>query len=49
VLDERTADLGIPRVFDLPIGHRCGNAALPVGATAQLDGDAGRLRLLSLN
>jgi muramoyltetrapeptide carboxypeptidase len=49
VLDERTADLGIPRVFDLPIGHRCGNAALPVGATAQLDGDAGQLRLLSLN
>jgi muramoyltetrapeptide carboxypeptidase len=49
VLDERTADLGIPRVFDLPVGHRCGNAALPLGAIAQLDGEAGRLSLSSLN
>jgi muramoyltetrapeptide carboxypeptidase len=49
VLDERTADLGIPRVFDLPVGHRCGNAALPLGAIAQLDGEAGRLRVSSLN
>ena len=49
VLDERTADLGIPRVFDLPVGHRCGNAALPLGAEAHLDGEAGRLRVSSLN
>jgi len=49
VLDERTADLGIPRVFDLPVGHRCGNAALPLGAIAQLDGEAGRLSLSSLS
>ena len=49
VLDERTADLGIPRVFDLPVGHRCGNAALPLGAVAHLDGDAGRLRVSSLS
>ena len=49
VLDERTADLNIPRVFDLPIGHRCGNAALPLGAMADLDGDAGRLSVSSVN
>ncbi|BEV35898.1 LD-carboxypeptidase [Synechococcus sp. M16CYN] len=45
VLEERTADLGIPRVFDLPIGHRCGNAALPLGAIARLDGQNGYLIL----
>ena len=49
VLEERTADLGIPRVFDLPVGHRCGNAALPLGATAHLDSNAGRLRVSSLS
>ncbi|MEB3306681.1 MAG: LD-carboxypeptidase [Cyanobacteriota bacterium] len=47
VLQERTADLGIPVVMDLPVGHVCGNAALPLGALACLDGDAGSLELLS--
>ena len=46
VLEERTADLGIPRVMDLPVGHRSGNAALPMGAMARLDGENGRLSLL---
>lgn len=45
VLQERTADLGIPVVMGLPLGHVCGNAALPLGAPACLDGDAGRLEL----
>ena len=47
VLEERTGDLGIPRVMDLPVGHRSGNAALPMGAMARLDGNTGRLSLLT--
>ena len=47
VLEERTADLGIPMVMDLPVGHRSGNAALPMGAMARLDGQTGRLSLLT--
>ena len=46
VLEDRTADLGIPRVMELPVGHRSGNAALPMGAKARLDGQTGRLSLL---
>jgi len=45
VLRERTADLGIPVVAHLPVGHVPGNAALPVGAWARLDGNSGRLDL----
>jgi muramoyltetrapeptide carboxypeptidase len=47
VLRERTLDLGIPVLAGLPLGHRCGNAALPLGARARLDADAGRLELLA--
>ena len=47
VLDERTADLGIPRVRNLALGHRPGNAALPMGAMARLDGQTGQLSLLT--
>ena len=46
VLKERSADLGIPVVGKLPIGHCCGNAALPLGRQARLDGNLGRLSLL---
>jgi muramoyltetrapeptide carboxypeptidase len=47
VLQERTADLGIPVLAGLPIGHgETGNAALPLGVMARLDADAGRLSLL---
>ena len=46
VLRERTADLGIPLVAGLPVGHEPGNAALPLGRTARLDGNAGTLDLL---
>jgi muramoyltetrapeptide carboxypeptidase len=45
VLRERTADLGIPVVAALPVGHTPGNAALPLGVCAHLDGDRGRLGL----
>ncbi|MGB3200352.1 MAG: LD-carboxypeptidase [Nodosilinea sp.] len=47
VLRDRLGDLGIPVVSDLPFGHDGSNAALPVGAIARLDGDAGSLELLS--
>ena len=45
VLRERTADLNIPVVADLPVGHTPGNAALPVGVWARLDGSSGLLEL----
>ncbi|MFM7085486.1 MAG: LD-carboxypeptidase [Cyanobium sp.] len=47
VLRERTADLGIPVLGQLPVGHVSGNAALPLGVAARLDGDRGRLSLLA--
>ena len=47
VLRERTLDLDIPVLAGLPLGHRCGNAALPLGARARLDADAGRLELVA--
>ena len=46
VLVERTADLGIPVLDGLPVGHGPGNAALPLGRWAQLDGRRGLLQLL---
>ena len=46
VLRERTGDLGIPVLADLPVGHEPGNGALPLGWRARLDADAGVLRLL---
>ena len=45
VLRERTADLGMPVVAGLPVGHVAGNAALPLGAMAELDGESGQLRM----
>lgn len=45
VLRERTADLGIPVVSHLPVGHGVGNAALPLGVWAQLDASSGLLRI----
>ncbi|MCP9926489.1 LD-carboxypeptidase [Cyanobium sp. CH-040] len=46
VLRDRTADLGIPVLAGLPVGHEAGNAALPLGARARLDAAAGRLDVL---
>ncbi len=46
VLRERSADLGIPLLADLPVGHGSVNAALPLGRWARLDGSRGRLALL---
>ena len=46
VLRERTADLGIPVLAGLPVGHEPGNAALPLGCLARLNGSSGTLELL---
>ncbi|MFM7312193.1 MAG: LD-carboxypeptidase [Cyanobium sp.] len=46
VLRERSDDLGIPVVGGLPVGHIAGNAALPLGVRACLDGDRAELSLL---
>jgi muramoyltetrapeptide carboxypeptidase len=49
VLHERTADLGIPVIAGLPVGHGDGgNAALPLGRRARLDAAAGSLSLENL-
>ncbi|PSB18409.1 LD-carboxypeptidase, partial [filamentous cyanobacterium CCP2] len=47
VLRDRLSDLGIPIVSGLPFGHDGANAALPVGVPVWLDGDAGRLEIIS--
>ena len=46
VLRERSLDLELPVVAHLPVGHSPGNAALPLGCTARLDGGRGYLKLL---
>ena len=47
VLQERSQDLDIPVIGNLPIGHCCGNAALPQGRLGKLDGNKGTLSLLT--
>ena len=46
VLDSRFADLGIPAFQGLSIGHIATQVSVPVGALAEIDADAGTLRLL---
>jgi muramoyltetrapeptide carboxypeptidase len=46
VLQERLLPLKIPVVTGLPFGHVPHNATLPVGVQAELDAQAGELRLL---
>ncbi len=45
ILIERSKDLNCPVIADLPVGHCCGNAALPLGWEATIDGNKGRLSL----
>ena len=47
ILKERCFDLDIPVIGNLPIGHCHGNAALPMGKKAMLDGNKGRLIVYS--
>ena len=46
VLRDRTEDLGIPVVRGMMIGHVSQQTVVPIGIEAELDGDAGTLRLL---
>ena len=46
IFKDRTQDLKIPIISNLPIGHCCGNASLPIGRQAILNGDIGSLSLL---
>jgi len=43
---DRTCDLNIPIVWDLPFGHDGANAALRVGQMVELDGASGILKFL---
>ena len=45
IFRERTKDIKIPIISNLPIGHCIGNAALPQGSQAILNGDKGILSL----
>ena len=45
IFRDRTQDLKIPIISNLPIGHCLGNASLPQGSQAIFDGDNGRLSL----
>ncbi|MBM0742294.1 LD-carboxypeptidase [Phormidium sp. CLA17] len=45
VLRDRLGDLDLPIVSDLPFGHDGVNAAIPMGISAELDGDQGTLTL----
>ncbi len=47
VLKDRSIDLNIPIVASLPVGHLTGNASLPLGRNALLDGDKGILKIYS--
>ena len=47
ILKDRIKDLNIPIIADLPIGHCKGNASLPLGKQAMLDGKKGILRIIS--
>ncbi len=43
VLEERLEPLGVPVLYKLPLGHGKHLATIPLGVTATLDADAGRL------
>ncbi|KGG12938.1 MULTISPECIES: S66 peptidase family protein [Prochlorococcus] len=47
ILKERSKDLQIPVIADLPVGHSSANAALPLGREALIDGNKGLLRVFS--
>ncbi len=47
ILKERTSDLGIPVLGNLPLGHSSGNASFPLGAKTLLDANLGLLRFLT--
>jgi muramoyltetrapeptide carboxypeptidase len=46
VIDELLRPLGVPTIYNLPLGHGTHLATLPLGVGARLDADAGRLEIL---
>jgi muramoyltetrapeptide carboxypeptidase len=42
---DRLGGLGVPMVWDAPVGHGARNLAVPLGVRARLDGDSGTLEL----
>lgn len=46
LLDELIKPLGIPAIYNLPLGHGNYLTTLPLGVRARLDADAGRLEIL---
>jgi muramoyltetrapeptide carboxypeptidase len=46
VLDELIRPLGVPTIYNLPLGHGKHLATLPIGVRARLDADRGRLEIL---
>jgi muramoyltetrapeptide carboxypeptidase len=46
IVIDRVGDLGIPSVLDFPFGHMKTMLTVPLGLEAELDADAGMLRLL---
>ncbi|GAB2476919.1 S66 peptidase family protein [Jatrophihabitans fulvus] len=46
ILLERLGGLGVPMVLDADIGHSGPNRAFPIGVAAELDADAGTVRLV---
>ena len=45
LIKERLKGLDIPILFDLPIGHFPGNACIPLGCEAILNGNDGNLSI----
>jgi len=46
VLDQQLGKLGVPAFQGAPIGHVAGQVTIPLGVRAEMDADAGTLRLL---
>jgi muramoyltetrapeptide carboxypeptidase len=46
VIDDLLRPLGVPTIYNLPLGHGSHLATLPLGVRARLDADAGRLEIL---
>ena len=46
VVDELLAPLGVPTIYNLPLGHGTHLATVPLGVRARLDADHGRLEIL---
>jgi muramoyltetrapeptide carboxypeptidase len=46
VIDELLRPLGVPTIYNLPLGHGTHLATLPLGVPARLDATAGRLEIL---